>query len=436
MRCRHRCLRRAHCSIGLFPALLSAQGLPVARPEALGFFPDGLAHVTAVVQAYVDSGLIAGAGFVVARDGRVAWRGSAGVMDLGTRAPMRLDALFRVCSMTKPVTAAAAMQLVDRGKLALDDPVSKYLPAFAKVKVYEGGPAARPMLRDPVRPIRVEDLMLHTAGFGPRYGSTEGVDTLWAPAGLLVWERSLTDFADAVARLPLYFSPGDRWQYGVGLEVLGRVIEVVSGKPFDVYLKEELFAPLRMTETGFVFPEGTGDRIATLYDRAGLDHPLRRSDDTTCGTYAPSTRFFSGGGGLVSTIDDYIRFAQMLLNGGELDGRRVLSRESVARMTQNHLPGRLLPLPLPTFLGRPGQVGYGQGYGGAVLVDTASNPIPGSPGIYRWLGYYSTYFWIDPQTRLIGMVWVQYRPDPATSLGLEPAFQRAVYGALVEPRRP
>jgi CubicO group peptidase (beta-lactamase class C family) len=426
-------LRLLRWTFVFFPALLGAQGLPSGRPEQLGFSGDGLARVTSVVQAYVDSGLIAGAAFVVVRNGQIAWRGTSGFMDLEASTPMRPDALFRICSMTKPITAAAAMQLVEQGKLALDAPVSKYLPAFAEAKVYAGGPSSAPTLRDAARPIRVEDLMLHTAGLGFRLPNhDQAIDSLWAMSDLLVWERSLADFADAVARRPLFFSPGDQWQYGLGLEVLGRVIEVVSGKSFDDYLQDELFAPLGMSHTGFVFPEAARDRIVTLYDRSGPEKQLHRSGDTTCGTHTTDTRYFSGGGGLVSTMDDYLRFAQMLLNGGELDGRRVLARESVGRIMQNHLPERLVPLPLPSFLGRPGQPGYGQGYGGAVLVDAAATPIPGPVGIYRWLGYYSTNFWVDPRNQVIGMVWAQFRPDGDTTLGLDPAFQRAVYEAMIK----
>jgi CubicO group peptidase (beta-lactamase class C family) len=176
-----RSLRAFHLVSGLVPSLLVAQGLPTGSAESLGFTRDGLARVAAVVQAHVDSGLIAGAAFVVARNGKVAWQGTAGVMDLGSRTPMRPDAIFRICSMTKPVTAVAAMQLVERGRIALDDPVAKYLPAFAGVKVYAGGPSTNPVLRDPARPIQVADLLLHTAGFGPRYPSrNEPIDSLWA----------------------------------------------------------------------------------------------------------------------------------------------------------------------------------------------------------------------------------------------------------------
>jgi CubicO group peptidase (beta-lactamase class C family) len=246
--------------------------------------------------------------------------------------------------------------------------------------------------------------------------------------------RSLADFADAVARRPLYFSPGEQWQYGLNLRVMRRVIEVVTGRPFEVYLNDELFAPLGMTETAFILPPGAASRLPTLYDRAGPGQPLRRSEDTTCGTYGPAARLISGDGGLLSTQGDYLRFAQMLLNGGELDGRQVVSRESAAQIMRNHLPDTLVPLDLPGFLGRPGQPGYGQGYGGAVLLDPSLTPIPGPAGNYRWLGLYSTYFWVDPVNDLVGMVWTQFRPVRETTLGLEPAFQRAVYQALLEPR--
>ena len=368
----------------------------------------------------------------MARHGQIAYRGPFGLMDLATRRPMREDALFRICSMSKPVTAAAAMQLIERGRLGLKDPVARYLPAFEHSKVYVGGPASQPTLRDPDRPVLIEDLMLHTPGFTYGWWGTLPVDSLWTQARLFVWDRPLSDLADKVAALPLLFSPGSRWNYGVGLDVLGRVIEVVSGKPLDVYLRDELFGPLGMRETGFAVAEDALPRFPTLYDRADSTAPLRVAGPHfgECGNLRLNGRLFAGGGGLVSTPADYLRFAQMLLNRGELDGQRVLSESSVRAMMTNHLPPALVPLPLPAMLGRPGQPGYGHGYGGVVLVDSSGNPIPGSPGIYRWLGYYSTNFWIDPREDLITMVWTQYLPSATTSIGLDPAVQRAVFAAL------
>lgn len=428
---RHYC-RRLSAALAVIPVCVGAQGLPFQQPEKLGFSRLGLQRVSAVVQAHIDSGVIAGAIVVVARNGKLAYRETFGVMDLATRQSMRADALFRICSMSKPITAAAAMQLVDRGKIAVTDPVSKYLPAFAQTTVYTGGPSTQPNLRAPGRPILIEDLMLHTSGFTYGFWGTLPVDSLWVRAHLLDWDRSLDVFTDKVARLPLLFSPGTQWNYGVNLDILGRVIEVVSGKPLDAYLRGELFAPLGMRETGFVVDAATLTRFPTLYDRADSLAPLRVAGPHPgeCGNPRLNGRLFSGGGGLVSTPADYLRFAQMLLNGGELDGRRVLSQESVRQITRNHLPANLLPLPLPTMLGRPGQRGYGHGYGGVVLVDSKSNPVPGPDGIYRWLGYYSTNFWIDPSNALVTMVWTQYLPTGA-SLGLDPAVQSAVYAALL-----
>jgi CubicO group peptidase (beta-lactamase class C family) len=227
----------------------------------------------------------------------------------------------------------------------------------------------------------------------------------------------------------LLFSPGTRWNYGVSLDVLGRVIEVVSGKPLDVYLRDDLFGPLGMRETGFVVDEANLTRFPTLYARDDSLASLRVAGPHPgeCGNPRLNGRLFSGGGGLVSTVADYLRFAQMLLNGGTLDGRRVLSQASVQQIMQNHLPSSLLP---PPMLGGPGRNGYGHGYGGVVMVDSKANPIPGAEGIYRWLGYYSTNFWIDPSNALVTMVWTQYLPTGAL-LRLDPAVQRAVYAALL-----
>lgn len=421
--------------IGLWPVptTTAAQGLPAEQPEALGLSRAGLQQVAAVVQTHIDSGLIAGAVLVVARQSKVAYFEPFGVMDLETRRPMRKDALFRVCSMTKPVTAVATMQLADRGRLKLEDPVAKYIPAFAQVSVYAGGPSTNPQLRPPDRPILVEDLLLHTSGFTYGPWGTLPVDTLWTEARLFNWNRPVAEFADKVARLPLLFSPGSAWNYGVSFEVLGRVIEVASGKPLDVYLQDEIFGPLQMSDTSFFISSDARDRVPTLYDRGGPDGRLRPTGQHIgeCGDYRPGSRLIAGGAGLVSTPADYLRFAQMLLNYGQLDGRRVLSDSSTRRLLSNHLPAKLLPLPLPSALGKAGQAGYGQGYGGAVLVDPAVNSIPGPVGIYRWLGYYSTYFWVDPANNLIAMVWTQYLPGAGTTLGLEPAVQRALYAAVL-----
>lgn len=400
---------------------------PVTAPEGIGLSAPALARITPALQAYIDSGKLAGVVAVIARHGKIGYAQAVGYMDVERRTPMRMDAVFRIYSMTKPVVAAGVLKLVDQGRLDLDDPVAKYIPAFASVKVFAGGPADGPILRDPAVPVSIRHLLTHTAGLG--YGLNETpVDTLYRRANLFDPARTLEAFADSIARLPLFFSPGSAWGYSAAMDVAGRVIEVASGKPLDRFLEQEIFRPLDMRATTFRLRLELEDRIPVLYSR-GADGRLRPSTGPLGAMYLPSARFFWGGGGLLSTPGDYLRFARMLLNGGELDGRRVLSRESVALMMSNQLPPGLTPITSPQMV----EKGYGYGLGGSVLVDSAIAELPGSPGIYRWSGYVGTYFWIDPAADLIAMVWTQFTPGRAYPL--EQEFQRLVYAALIRENR-
>ncbi len=326
--------------------------------------------------------------------------------------------------MTKAVTGAAIAQLIERGKLRLDDPVSKYIPAFAEVKVFSSGSAANPVLRAPARPITIAHLMTHCAGltYGA-FGNTP-VDTIYNGARLLSASMTLQQFADSIARLPLIFDPGSRWNYSMAMDVLGRVVEVVSGQTLDRYFEERLFAPLGMKETGFHVTPAMEGRLATLYAR-GPGGTLVALPTLIGPDYQPDGKLFAGGSGLLSTIADYLRFTQMLLNGGELDGRRVLTRESVAMMMQNQLPPELTPIAPPP-LGN--KRGYGQGFGGVVMLDSVAAAMPTSPGVFRWCGVAGTFFWVDRSADLIGMVWTQLFggcPHP-----IERQFEQMVYTAI------
>ncbi len=417
---------RACLLLGILqPGLALSQGLPGAPPEEVGLSSAALARIRPVLQAQVDSGKVAGFVAVVARHGKLVYLEPVGLMDRERATPMRADAIFEICSLSKPVTAAAILQLYDRGKLGLDDPVSKFIPAFGHVKVYAGGPAAAPALRNPDTPITIAHLLTHTSGLTYGVFTNTPVDTIYRGANLFALDRTLAQFVDTLARLPLVFSPGTQWQYGMSLDVLGRVVEVASGKPFDRYLEEELFAPLGMRATSFHTRLGTEGRLATLYVRA-TDGTLRAAPGAGCTDPRAETRFFSGGGGLLSTPADYLRFAQMLLNGGELDGHRILKRETVALMLKNELPPAVARIPFQALA----QSGYGQGFGGAVLVDSVAANMPGGPGIYRWWGYAQTYFWIDPKQDLIAMLWSQFTPGTP---GVPLEFQRLVYAALKSP---
>lgn len=410
---------------GVVSRSTGAQAIPTARPEAVGLSPTALARIGASLEAYVDSGKLAGVIAVIARHGKIAYSQTIGHMDVERAVPMRSDAVFRMYSMTKPVIAVAILKLYERGALRLDDPVAKYVPAFGGVSVYSGGSAASPTTRPPDRPPTIEDLLTHTAGLSYGAFGATAVDSIYRLANLLPASRSLEEFADSIARLPLMFSPGTAWNYGRGYDVLARIVEVASGRTVDRFLEEEVFAPLGMKETAFhVRPDMEG-RIPVLYSR-GAEGRLRASAQLLAANYLADGRMLSGSGGLLSTPADYLRLAQMLLNGGKLQGHRILKRESVALMLQNHLSPSLIPIVSPLV----GQSGYGQGYGGVVLVDSLMAGLPGSPGIYRWWGYVGTFFWIDPKADLIAMVWTQFTPGRAYPL--EQDFQRLVYAALVK----
>lgn len=396
--------------------------LPGAAPSEVGLSAAALAEIGPMLQAHVDSGHLAGVVAVIARQGRVAYEEAYGWADIERREPMSSDAVFRIYSMTKPVLAVGALRLMEEGRLGLEDPVSRYIPAFADVRVYDGGPADAPMLKRPDSVMRVRHLLTHTAGLG--YGIGESpVDTLYQRAALFDASRTVEQFADSVARLPLYSSPGTAFRYSAAIDVLGRVLEVASGQALDRFLEDQIFEPLGMHSTTFRRSAENEARIATLYAR-GADGRLTEVVDGLNAMYEPGARFFWGGGGLLSTPDDYLGFAQMLLNGGELNGRRVLEPESVMLMMSNHLPAAQTPLAGPPLMDE----GYGYGLGGAVLVDASRAALPGAAGIYRWSGYVGTYFWIDPVNELIGMVWTQF--TPGRTYTLEEDFQRMVYAAL------
>lgn len=397
--------------------------LPVASAEALGLSPAGLDRITRSLESFVDSGKVSGIYAAIARNGRLGYERTFGWMDLARGKPMRRDAIFRIYSMTKPVIAVGILRLVEDGKLALDDPVSRYIPSFANLKVFAGGTADAPVLKEPDSPMTVRQLLNHTSGLA--YGLTSGpVDTIFNRAQLYDADRMLEQFTDSLARIPLLFSPGAGWSYGSGFDVAGRVIEVAAGMPLDRFLDEQIFEPLGMRDTGFRIRPYMRDRLATVYTHDADRRLQALGNDGLLAMFEPEARFFWGSGGLLSTPDDYFRFAQMLLNGGSFGRIRILQPETVARMTQNSLPPELTPV---SYSALPDET-YGFGLGVAVKVDTVNAALPGPTGIFRWSGYLGTYFWIDPTNDLIAMVWSQL--SPGRRYALEATFQELVYNAL------
>ena len=395
-----------------------AAGLPTAGPESAGMSSERLARIAPAVQAYVDDGRLAGVMTMVARRGQVVHWDAAGMRDVDAGDPLEPDDIFRIYSMTKPLTSVAVMILVEEGAIALDDPVSKFIPAFADATVLtDGGDRVAP-----ARPMTVEHLLTHTSGLTYGFFGDSPVDRIYNQSGFFTQAEGLEDFAQRVAALPLLASPGDRWNYSVSTDILGRVVEVASGQSFDAFLQARILDPLEMTDTAFVVPAGKRGRFAANYARP--DGALQMIDSPVDGQYTEPPRWLSGGGGLTSTASDYIRFAQMLLQDGVLGDVRILETETVQAMRSNRLPDALVPLQLGTYL----SPGHGFGLGFAVIVDAESSPEPDNDGVFRWAGAANTYFWIDPAAELIGMVWAQFNPFAAYDLERE--FQTLVYEAL------
>lgn len=365
-------------------------------PAEVGLDRERLRRIDAHFSAYVDDGRLPGRLVLVSRRGEIAHLSAYGARDLGTGAPVEPDTLFRLFSMTKPITSVALMTLYEEGALTLTDPVADYIPSFAGVRVYESGPASAPVTRPPHEPVRIWHLLTHTAGLVYGWQRPGVVGELYHEAGLgglALPGPDLAAFADRVAGLPLLFDPGTAWNYSVAADVLGRVIEVVSGMPLDRFLAERVFGPLGMTDTGFAVAEGDVHRVAALY-AAGPDGRLTLSEPAEAALRRPEAP--SGGAGLISTAGDYHRFLQMLLRGGELDGVRLLGPRTVAYMTRDHLTGgadlaRLTRTPFGEAVD-----GEGFGLGFAVVRDAAKVKNIASEGEFHWGGAPSTVFWVDP----------------------------------------
>jgi CubicO group peptidase (beta-lactamase class C family) len=397
-----------------------------ATPESVGISAERLDRLHRAMQAYVDRHEEGGIVTLIARDGKVVDVHASGFQDVNSRTPMKTDTIFRIASMTKPITSVAVMMLAEEGKLFLTDPVSKFIPAFKGQKVVGADGATVPARRD----INIRDLLTHRSGLS--YGFLNGgpVGTAYRKEGvtdgLTTTSMTTEEAINKLAAQPLMAQPGSAWNYSLSDDVLGRVVEVVSGMAFDVFLRDRILKPLGMTETAFEVPEARWSRMATVYtgDGAGGIRPMK--DPETFGntvmspiaSYKAPKRYFSGGAGLTSTARDYGRFAQMLLNGGILDGTRLLSPKTIELMTTSHTAD----LPEGGLLG-PG-ANFGLGF--RVVTDVAATQAYGSPGLYGWSGIYGTVFFIDPREHLVGVMMVQKYPG-STVAG---AFQQLVYQAL------
>jgi CubicO group peptidase (beta-lactamase class C family) len=429
--------------VGVALACLVASGACAPAPLRPGEEP-GRVMVTSAARARIDStlsrfveeGSVAGVSALVWEGGREAYFNAFGMADREAGRPMRRDAIVQVFSMTKPIAGVALMTLWERGAFELDEPLAKYLPEFADVRVWAGADGnGAPVLVAPHRPITIRDLTRHTAGFATG-GDDPGLDRLLAAANPGSPTHTLAQLTEALASVPLAFHPGEKWRYGPSVDVQARLIEVLSGESFEPYVREHVLDPLGMRETRYVVPEPDRDRLAAMYERSD-EGVLSRQPDARA--FAFNTRRWPlapGGWGLTSTVDDYIRFARMLVNGGELDGVRVLRPETVRLMATSHLADSVTDR---SWLPSKGSVGFG--------IDVAVRTRPpqdaaennGVVGEFFWDGAASTLFWVDPRNQLTAVLFVQL--VPFDRVGLHKSFRDAVYGTAfpegdVPPLRP
>ena len=402
---------------------MSEFGLPWAEsPEQVGLSSARLERLAAVIRGDVERRLIPGAVLAIARGGRLAYGEAFGWHDREAGVPMSADAIFRVASMTKPITSVAAMMLAEEGRLEIAAPVAQYLPEFAELTVGTERRKAQ-------RAMTVQDLMRHTSGLTyAQFGDTP-VQMIWRDTKLMDEDQTNAELVAKLAGLPLMFEPGTTWEYSMSTDVLGRVVEVVSGESLAEFFADHIFRPLDMADTGFA---ATGERAARVAEpqndpATGSRPPMRN--------VTRENRWHSGGGGAVSTAADYLRFCQMLLNGGELDGVRLLAPKTIAYMASDHLPpdcaygetarprfGALAPVP---------EMGYGFGLGFAVRKEPGRSPVPGSVGEFFWGGVTGTYFWIDPQEQMVVVLMLQ---APDQRLHYRYLSRQLVYAALTNSR--
>ncbi len=408
-----------------------------AEPAEVGLDPGRLDRIGRHFGRYVDAGKLPGFLVTVSRQGRVAHVSACGSRDVDAGLPVEPDTVWRMWSMTKPVTAVAALMLYEEGAFELTDPVSALIPSFASMRVFSGGSDIKPVTVPATEPVRIWHLLTHTAGLTYGFQRAHPVDAMYRAGGFEWWAPPGLDLAgccDAWARLPLLFEPGTEWNYSVSSDVLGRVVEVASGMPLDDFFRSRILGPLGMTDTGFCLPDSEAGRLAVQYT-PGPGGQLTRLDALGKISADPPA-LLSGGGGLVSTAGDYDRFTQMLLHrpgspAGELAGTRLLGPRTVAYMTRNHLPGGadLETFGRPLFAETPFR-GIGYGLGVAVVVDATAGKTLTSEGEYSWGGAASTVFWVDPAEQLTAAFYTQLLPS--STYPIRSQLRQLVYQALAD----
>jgi CubicO group peptidase (beta-lactamase class C family) len=394
----------------------------VSAAESAGFSTERLNRIAPVMQEYIDQGKLAGTLTLVAKDGKIAYLNAQGMQDKAASIPMREDTIFRIYSMSKPVTAVAAMTLWEQGKFHMFDPISKYLPEFKNMKVYVSGSGDDMVLEEAQNPIRIIDLFMHTSGLSYGFTGSE-VDKLYQQ--LFSKPELLTpeNFVGKIAALPLNHQPGTAWNYGFSTDVIGFLVEKLSGKKLGEYMQENIFSPLGMQDTSFYVPADKIDRFAQVYTVDQKTGQTIIMKNEPLGDFKSDPAIHNGGGGLVSTMQDYFTFAQMLLNGGEINGVKILGRKTVEYMTSNHLPKKLIPF-------ESGSPGEGYALAMSVTVDPEMSGFMSSNGNFGWSGAASTYFRVDPQEKIVMISMAQFIPNGFHRYSDD--FRNLVYQALVD----
>ena len=401
------------------------------KPEEFGLSRARLDRIaTFFRERYVDTGKLPGMATVVTRRGQVVHYERFGLAHVERSEPVALDTIFRIYSMTKPVVSVALMMLYEQGHFQLDDPVSRFIPAFRDLRVFEDGTALQYRTTFPEREMTIRDLLTHTSGLTYGFMARHPVDALYRRAKLEARDKTLAEMVDLLAGIPLLFSPGTRWSYSVASDVIGRLVEVISGETLDAYFARRIFEPLGMVDTAFAVPEGDGHRLAACYAPSPSGGMILLDEPSTS-DYLKQPAMLSGGGGLVSTVADYHRFTQMLLNGGEFNGARLLGRKTVEYMTTNHLPtgDDLASMGQPVF-SETTYEGIGFGLGFSVMLNPARAQVIGSVGEFAWGGAASTMFWVDPSEELTGMIFTQLVPSSTYPIRRE--MKALTYQALID----
>jgi len=396
-----------------------AAGQGLVRPSRVGMSADRLARIQPFMKQYIDNGDLAGIVTLVARNGKIVHFEKTGKLNVETGEEIELDSLFRIYSMTKPIVSVALMMLYEQGKFGLDEPVSKYLPAFSETKVLVDGQEVEQEYEFTIR-----NLLSHTAGLTYGVLGDTDVDKMYREAKILS-NKDLAEMVSLLGNIPLLYQPGTKWVYSVSVDVAGRLIEVLSGYPLDEYLDRQIFTPLDMEDTFFEVPSDKVSRFGTNHQRDRETGKLTVIDRPADSRYTKQVTFFSGGGGLVSTAGDYFKFSQMLLNGGEANRVRLLSPKTIELMTRNHLPTGVSS----GFGERPGVAGtfgFGLGFGVATSAPLTTH---GSAGTYTWGGAAGTIFWVDPKENLTAILMVQMMRNPVP---LRSQFRTLVYSAIVD----